>query len=51
MTDTIFPIEEEWFDFRWEEESGCEEYLENLQEFLDENAEQIVVNEILVRNT
>ena len=50
MADSVFQPEEEWFDFRWEEESGCEEYLEDLREFLEADSEQVTVNEILLRN-
>lgn len=44
----------EWLDFRWEEESGCEEdvtnQVEELAEYLIRDGENIVLQEIVLRN-
>lgn len=54
MTMTDFYEDPEWFDFRWEEESGCEEDavqdVQNLTEYLAKDGENLVVQSIILRN-
>ena len=52
MTD--FYEDPEWFDFRWEEESGSEEDViqdvQNLADYLVKDAENIVLQAIAIKN-
>lgn len=53
-TMTDFYEDSEWLDFRWEEESGCEEDavqdVQNLAEYLVRDAENIVLQTIAIKN-